>query len=222
MTSAQLKAWLCSLGIAFWMLNNGWEQNRERSRESSRSEKLWIPHVCSERAGRVGKKTNKWTWLFAIQGSCRKLSIWRVEIPECTGDPFRMVILIPEIWEPDDNGPGPGRMWKALHCFVSGWPPELFAKFGPQRLLLFPNPRSLPQAAMTNHYLRCKSLEFRAVPPCGWEEGAAPHYNYWRCFENLLQISERIYPKGSAEWHWEEVHGTPMSQWGLWFLMLYF
>lgn len=48
------------------------------------------------------------------------------------------------------------------------------------------------------------------------------HYNYWRCFENLLQISKRIYPKESPEWHWEEVHGNPMDQWGTWFLMLYF
>lgn len=167
MASAQLKAWLCILGIAFWVLNNGWEQNREWSRESSRSKKLWIPHVCSEgERGESGNKTNQGTWLFTIQGSCRKLSIWRVEIPERTRDLFRMVILMPEIWEPADNGPGRGRMWNVLHCFVteqcfSGLPPELFAKFGSQRLLLFPNSRSLPQTAMTNHYLRCKSLGVR-------------------------------------------------------------
>lgn len=66
--------------------------------------------------------------------------------------------------------------------------PELFTKFGPQRLLLFPKLRFFPQTAMTHH--------------C---EGG---------FESLLRISERMHPKGRLEWHSEEGYGVSEVQQG--------
>lgn len=78
MASAQLKTWMCNLGIAFRVQNNNWERGCEWSQESSLSKKLWIPHVCSGE-GRASQrnKTSKCTGLFAIQGIRRKLGIWR-------------------------------------------------------------------------------------------------------------------------------------------------
>lgn len=80
-----------------------------------------------------------------------------------------MIILIPEIWEPDDDAPGRSARREMRFSDLS---PELFTKFGPQRLLLFPKLRFLSQTSVTHHY-----------------EGR---------FESLLQISERMLFKGEA------------------------
>lgn len=53
-----------------------------------------------------------------------------------------MIILIPEIWEPDDDGPDRSMMWNALHFFFvteqyfSVLSPELFTKFGPPKAFI--------------------------------------------------------------------------------------
>lgn len=65
---------------------------------------------------------------------------------------------------------------------------------GPQRLLLFPKLRFLPQTAMTHHY------------------GGG--------FESLLQISERMHSKGRLEWHPEKGRGVSVVQQGPWRAMV--
>lgn len=144
MASAQLKTWMCNLGIAFRVQNNNWERGCEWSQESSRSKKLWIPHVCSGE-GRASQRTKQASVQDCLpsRGAAESSAYGVGRFRNALEISFRMIILIPEIWEPDDDAPGRSAR-REMH--FSDLSPELFTKFGPQRLFII----SKTQVSSTN------------------------------------------------------------------------
>lgn len=86
MASVQLKMRTCNLGIAFWIQYNSWQQKHEWPPGNSQCKKRRIMHLFSDKGPNEGTKQNKWTELFAVQGSHRSLGIWYGEILECMGN----------------------------------------------------------------------------------------------------------------------------------------
>lgn len=93
------------------MQNNNWERSREWSQESSLSKKLWIPHVCSEE-GRASQRTKQASAQACLpfRGATESSAYGVRRFRNALEISFRTIILIPEIWEPDDDAPGRSTM----------------------------------------------------------------------------------------------------------------
>lgn len=203
MATAQLKMWMCTLGIVFWIQNNSWQQKHERPHENSQCKKHWIMHLCSDKGPHKGTKQTSGRNCSPFKGATdhsaygvgRFWNAWEISLGT--------TILVPETWEPDEKGLDWRMRWIVLPIFdleyhFSALLPKSFTKLGSSRHLLFPKLQSLPQRTKICHS--------------------------WRYFWKHATESAENPPEGGAKLLWVTLGlralGIPLHQWGVWCLVL--
>lgn len=149
MVSAQLKMWMCNLGIVFWIPNNSWPEKHERHHENSQCKKHWIMHLCSDEGPNKGTKQTSGHNCLPFNGATdvSAYGVWRFQNVWETS--FGVTILVPETWGPDEKGPDRNMRWIVFSIFdteqyFSASFPKIFTKLGSSRHLLFPKTQISP------------------------------------------------------------------------------